>query len=154
MLDTQSCPTLCDPMGCSPPGSSVHGILQARILEWVAIPFSSTLLSWLFISWLFIYQPCSLVSDHLDDRNLGLFTFVSNTPNTVPFTLSVFSMYSNELQRLGFLWRDYGPSWSKSLILQMVKLREEWTCSRLHSKFVVEQKFLPPNKPSYLAKMD
>ena len=39
MLVTQSCPTLCDPMGCSLPGSSVHGILQARILEWVAIPF-------------------------------------------------------------------------------------------------------------------
>ena len=35
---TQSCPTLCDPVGCSLPGSSVHGILQARILEWVAIP--------------------------------------------------------------------------------------------------------------------
>ena len=34
---TQSCPTLCDPMGCSLPGSSVHGILQARIMEWVAI---------------------------------------------------------------------------------------------------------------------
>ena len=40
LLVTQSCPTICDPMGCSPPGSSVHGILQARILEWVAIPFS------------------------------------------------------------------------------------------------------------------
>ena len=37
---TQSCKTLCDPMGCSLPGSSVHGILQARILEWVAISFS------------------------------------------------------------------------------------------------------------------
>ena len=37
---TQSCPTLCDPMGCSPPGSSVHGILQARIPEWVAVSFS------------------------------------------------------------------------------------------------------------------
>ena len=36
---TQSCSTLCDPMGCRSPGSSVHGILQARILEWVAIPF-------------------------------------------------------------------------------------------------------------------
>ena len=33
---TQSCPTLCDPMGCSLPGSSLHGIL----LEWVAISFS------------------------------------------------------------------------------------------------------------------
>ena len=31
-LVTQSCPTLCNPMGCSPPGSSVRGILQARIL--------------------------------------------------------------------------------------------------------------------------
>ena len=37
---TQSCPTLCDPMGYSLPGSSLHGILQARILEWVAISFS------------------------------------------------------------------------------------------------------------------
>ena len=37
---TQSCLTLCNPMGCSPPGSSVHGILQARILEWVTIFFS------------------------------------------------------------------------------------------------------------------
>ena len=40
VLDTQSCPTLCDPMDCSPPGSSTHGFLHARILEWVAIPFS------------------------------------------------------------------------------------------------------------------
>ena len=40
MLVTQSCVTLCDPMGCSLLGSSVHGILQARILEWVAISFS------------------------------------------------------------------------------------------------------------------
>ena len=39
VLVTQSCPSLCDPMGCSPPGSSVHGILQARKLEWVAIRF-------------------------------------------------------------------------------------------------------------------
>ena len=37
---TQSCPTLCDPMGCSLQGSSVHGIFQARVLEWVAISFS------------------------------------------------------------------------------------------------------------------
>ena len=42
VLVTQSCLTLCNPMGCSPvpPGSSVHGILQARILEWAAIPFA------------------------------------------------------------------------------------------------------------------
>ena len=98
MLDTQSCPTLCDPMDCSPPGSSVHEILQARILEWVAIPFSNTLLSWLFV-----YQTCALASDHLDDWHLGLFTFVPNISSTVPFTLSVFSMHSNELQRLGYL---------------------------------------------------
>ena len=37
---TQSCLTLCNPMGCSLPGSSVHEIPQARILEWVAIPYS------------------------------------------------------------------------------------------------------------------
>ena len=36
-LVTQSCPTLCDPLGCSPPGYPVHAIFQARILEWVAI---------------------------------------------------------------------------------------------------------------------
>ena len=39
VLVTQSCLSLCDPMGCSPPGSSVHRILQARKLEWVAIRF-------------------------------------------------------------------------------------------------------------------
>ena len=37
---TQSCLSLCNPMGCSPPGFSVHGISQARILEWVAVSFS------------------------------------------------------------------------------------------------------------------
>ena len=37
---TQSCPTLCDPMGCSLPGSSVHGIFQAIVLEWIVISFS------------------------------------------------------------------------------------------------------------------
>ena len=37
VLVTQSCPTLCDPMGCSPPVFFVHGILQVRIQEWVAI---------------------------------------------------------------------------------------------------------------------
>ena len=40
---TQSCPTLCDPVGCSPPRSSVHGIFQARVLEWAAISFSRQL---------------------------------------------------------------------------------------------------------------
>ena len=38
---SQSCPTLCDPMDCSPPGSSVHEIFQARKLKWVAISFST-----------------------------------------------------------------------------------------------------------------
>ena len=41
--NTQSCPTLCNPMDCSPPGFSVHGILLARTLEWVAILFSRDL---------------------------------------------------------------------------------------------------------------
>ena len=35
MKVTQSCPTLCDPIGYT-----VHGMLQARILGWGAIPFS------------------------------------------------------------------------------------------------------------------
>ena len=39
--DTQSCPTLRDPIDCSLPGSSIHGIFQARDLEWVAISFSN-----------------------------------------------------------------------------------------------------------------
>ena len=38
--DTQSCPTLSDPIDCSLPGSSIHGIFQARVLEWGAIAFS------------------------------------------------------------------------------------------------------------------
>ena len=52
-LVTQSCLTLCNPMGCSLPGSSVHGILQARILEWVAMPFSrgsSQCRDWTYVS--------------------------------------------------------------------------------------------------------
>ena len=42
VLVTQSCPTLCNPMGYSLPASSLGGILQARIMEWVATldPFS------------------------------------------------------------------------------------------------------------------
>ena len=40
VLVTQSCSTLCNPMGYSPKGSSIHGILQARILEW-GLPFPS-----------------------------------------------------------------------------------------------------------------
>ena len=39
--DTQSCPTLSDPMDYSLPGSSIHGIFQARVLEWGAIAFST-----------------------------------------------------------------------------------------------------------------
>ena len=35
---TQTCLTLCNPMGYT-----VHGILQARVLEWVALPFSRDL---------------------------------------------------------------------------------------------------------------
>ena len=40
-LLSQSCLTLCNPMGCSLPGSSVHGILQPRILEGAAMPSSN-----------------------------------------------------------------------------------------------------------------
>ena len=40
--DTQSYPTLSDPMDCSLPGSSIHGIFQARVLEWGATALSGT----------------------------------------------------------------------------------------------------------------
>ena len=45
---SQSCPTLCDPMDYSLPGSSLRGIFLATILEWIAIYFStvSTLAQW------------------------------------------------------------------------------------------------------------
>ena len=36
-INTQSCPTLYDPLDCSLPGSSVHNILQVKLVEWVAI---------------------------------------------------------------------------------------------------------------------
>ena len=42
-MNTQSCPTLCEPMDCNLPGTSVHRIFQARILEWVAISSSGNL---------------------------------------------------------------------------------------------------------------
>ena len=35
--DTQSCLTLCGPMGCSPPGFSAYQVSQARILEKVKV---------------------------------------------------------------------------------------------------------------------
>ena len=55
--DSQSCPSLSDPMDCSLPGSSAHGIFQARVLEWGAIAFSGLSIymipkgnqSWVFI---------------------------------------------------------------------------------------------------------
>ena len=44
---SQSCPTLCNPIDRSPSDYSVHGIFQARILEWVAIS----------VNWSLAYQP-------------------------------------------------------------------------------------------------
>ena len=40
IVDSQSCPTPCDPMDYSLPGFLVHGILQANMLKWVAMLFS------------------------------------------------------------------------------------------------------------------
>ena len=37
VLVTQSCQTLCDPVGCSSAGSSAHGGVQAGIGGWVAM---------------------------------------------------------------------------------------------------------------------
>ena len=39
VLATQSCLTLCHPMGCSSPDSSIHGIFQTRIMS--GLPFPS-----------------------------------------------------------------------------------------------------------------
>ena len=35
---SQSCPTLCDPMGCSPSGSSVHEILRQQYWSGLSFP--------------------------------------------------------------------------------------------------------------------
>ena len=51
---TQSCLTLCNPMGYSLPCSSIHGIFQ-QVLEWVAISFSkgsSQSRDWTQVSWI------------------------------------------------------------------------------------------------------
>ena len=65
--DTQSCPTLCDPMDWSLPGSSVHGIFQARVLEWGAIAFSNVL-----------YSPDNVADIHVLHFNSGP---LAPTPN-------------------------------------------------------------------------
>ena len=52
---TQSCSTLCDPMGRSLPGSSVHGIFQARILEWAAFAYSNDT-SWILPNFLLLEE--------------------------------------------------------------------------------------------------
>ena len=54
--DSQSYPTLSDPMDCSPPGSYVHGIFQARVLEWGATAFSE------FFCYLFLISSASIRS--------------------------------------------------------------------------------------------
>ena len=63
--DTQSCPTLSDPMHCSLPGCSIHGIFQARVLEWGAIAFSAPILgTYNFISYWWI-NPFIIYNDIL-----------------------------------------------------------------------------------------
>ena len=49
--DTQSYPTLHNPIDCSLPGSSIHGIFQARVLEWGATAFSAS------NAYMHIYRP-------------------------------------------------------------------------------------------------
>ena len=50
VLQSLSCPTLCNPIDCSPPGSSVHGIPQVRILEYVAMSSSKWSSWWTHVS--------------------------------------------------------------------------------------------------------
>ena len=52
-VESESCPTLCNPIDCSLPGSFVHGIFQAKVLEWVATSFfrgSSWIRDWTRVS--------------------------------------------------------------------------------------------------------
>ena len=65
--DTQSCPTLSDPMDCSLPGSSVHGIFQARVLEWGDITFSDRAIqSWCWVCACLVLQLCPTLCDPMD----------------------------------------------------------------------------------------
>ena len=72
--NTQSCPTLSNPMDCSLPGSSVHEIFQARVLESVAIAFSAHLMRGRFISVQFssVTQLCPTLCDSMNYRRPGL----------------------------------------------------------------------------------
>ena len=89
---TQSCLTLCDPMGCSLPGSSVHGIFQARVLEWVAIMSQKAITH----GWGFSKSAEVLVYCHL----LLIFLFLVHTKEHVLGTI-------NLLSSLGRMWVSY-----------------------------------------------
>ena len=89
-LVTQSCLTLCDPVGYSPPGSSVHGIFQARILKWVVIPFFkgssqfrdqnqvSRIAGRFFTIWATREVWCQLARHYIKSSNFGWKSFISN----------------------------------------------------------------------------
>ena len=82
---SQSCPTLCDPIGGSPPESPIPGILQARTLEWVAISFSN---AW---KWKVKVKSCPTLRDPMDCSLPGSFVhgiFQARVLEWVPIAFS------------------------------------------------------------------
>ena len=78
---TQSCLTLCSPMGYRLPGSSVHGIFHVRILEWVAISSSrgsSWPRNWIHVScisrWI-LYQWATREAPQLGNERIKKFSY-------------------------------------------------------------------------------
>ena len=109
---TQSCLTLCNPVGCSPPGSSVHGISQGRILEWVAISSSrrsSQPRDWtqvfLHCGRVFYYlshqgSPLPLVTYSLTEQiHVGIAPGTSNSAGKNPALLVLSFCSQNSIQR-------------------------------------------------------
>ena len=67
--DTQSYPTLSDPVDCSLPGSSDHEILQAKVLEWGVIAFSKGVIykeEFRIKPRFLVWQPSGLLHFHSD----------------------------------------------------------------------------------------
>ena len=78
--ETQSCPTLWDPMDCSLPGPYVHGILQVRILQWVV---SDSLLQGIFPTQGSNLGSPALQADSLPSEPLGKHLSLSSVQSPV-----------------------------------------------------------------------
>ena len=105
---TQSCLTLCDPMGYSLTGSSDHEIFQARVLECITISFSKTTTRYSQIpqDWNASrpLSPSNLLTFHSTCCEL-IFFFISLSLERSPLS------YTTRLKPLGFLegWMGKEP---------------------------------------------